>query len=127
MQSLPSKGCFTKTKIIEARNSCAVAENNHESASTVPEAEEMILAVEVETKLRKTRITITTTMKVKTLSSLLTTLSRSFKLAMIAFRSRPISTLLQSIAYSYEKAGDLPIDSSISSHDTSPLRSRSNI
>ena len=96
---LPSKGCLTKTKMIEARNSCAVAENNHESASTVPEAEEMMLAVDEETKLRKTRITITATRKVKTLSSLLTTLSRSFKLAIMAFRSRPISTWIQSVAY----------------------------
>jgi len=84
----PSNGCLTKTKIIDARNSCAVAENSHDSASTVPDAEVMILAVEAEIKLRNTRTTITATMNVKTPSSLLMTLSRSFKLAIIAFRSR---------------------------------------
>ena len=57
----------------------------------MPDAEVMILAVEAEIKLRNTRTTMAATMKVNTPSSLLMTLSRSFKLAIIALRSRPTS------------------------------------
>jgi len=78
--------------MIEARNSCAVPENNHERAKTVPDAEDIKLAVEVEIIERKTITVIIITMTVKTLSSLLMTLSKSLRLAVIAFRSRPIST-----------------------------------
>ena len=74
------------------RNSWAVADNSQESARMVDPAEVRTPAADVEIKEMKTSTVTAKIMNMKTLSSFLTTESRSFNEAVMDFLSRPIST-----------------------------------
>src|ERR1700743_570773 len=87
-----SNGCLTKTKMIDCRNSWAVAEKSQDRASKVDPAEVSTAAPELDIRLTQTRIVMMKTMKKNTWSSFETTESRSFKDAVMDFLSRPIST-----------------------------------
>src|SRR5690349_19187435 len=91
-RSPTSNGCLTKTKMQDCKNSWAVAENNQERANTEPPSELNTPDAEVEMMEMKTIMTMTKTMNMKISSSLETTESRSLSDAVMAFRSRPIST-----------------------------------
>jgi hypothetical protein len=110
-RSPTSNGCLTKTKIQDWRNSWAVAENSQERARTEDPSDVKTPDAEVEIMETKTRIVMMATMNMKMSSSFETTESRSFKDAVIAFRSRPISTQT----------------ASSSSIEMSPFRSLSNM
>lgn len=88
-----------------------MAENNQDKARRVEPADVRTPDAEVEIKEMKTRIVMTATMNMNTSSSFETTESRSLRDAVMALRSRPISTQT----------------ASSSSIEISPLRSLSNM
>src|ERR1700730_17362128 len=110
-RSPTSKGCLTNTKMQDWRNSCAVAEKSQERAKTVEPADVRTPEADVEINEMRTKIVMTATMNKKTESNFDTTESRSFSDAVIALRSRPISTQT----------------ASSSSMEISPFKSLSNI
>ena len=110
-RSPTSKGCLTNTKMHDCKNSWAVAENSQERAKTVDPADVSTPEADVEINEMKTKIVMTVTINKKTSSNLETTESRSFNDAVIALRSRPISTQT----------------ASSSSIEMSPFKSLSNI
>src|SRR5580698_6916721 len=91
-RSPTSNGCLTKTKMIDWRNSWAVAEKSQDSARSVDPADAKTAAPDFKISVMKTRIVMMKTMKKKTWSSFDTTESKSLSDAVIDFRSRPIST-----------------------------------